>query len=110
MLKDADDIESLRLILRKLRKADDTLLYPQTIWKLGYESFLQVLANGLDYNAAWDRLFQLESSTDFTKRAPEFEKFTFTAAEPRPVLHQGVIAAVQIRKLNESDENEDEVS
>ncbi|KAJ3417222.1 Histone transcription regulator 3 [Chytridiales sp. JEL 0842] len=109
LLKHTKDIENLRNLLRKIRKAEDTLLYPQAIWNLGYNALLHILSEGFDYKHFWQCLFEKETSVDLARRAPEFEKLVFAVPDPKPHLVQCINAAVQLRKLNEADEDEEEL-
>ncbi|KAJ3170075.1 Histone transcription regulator 3 [Geranomyces variabilis] len=113
LMEENRDIDGLRRLCRKVRRADDVLLWPDRIWKVVYTaclSALQARANTGPNAAISVRrhtdLFNVMSKADFDRRAPDVERRIFSAADQKPTELQSLLCAFELKKLNDGLLNE----
>ncbi|KAI8588284.1 hypothetical protein BDZ88DRAFT_200200 [Geranomyces variabilis] len=108
LMEENSDIDGLRRLCRKVRKADDVLLWPDRIWKVVYTACFGALQAGA--NAALDAassvrrhsdLLEIMSKSDFDRRAPDVERRIFAAANQKPTELQSLLCAFELKKLND---------
>lgn len=94
---------------RKVRKADDSLLFPQAVWRRSFDSMVSLLKkrvpNPMQSLKTFIRAVKL---SDLNKDAVQLERQALSF-DPRPDHVQLLLAAFQIKKLNEGDQDETEV-
>ncbi|KAJ3155811.1 Histone transcription regulator 3 [Geranomyces variabilis] len=115
LMEENSDIDGLRRLCRKVRKADDVLLWPDRIWKVVYTACFGALQAGANaaLNAASSvrrpsDLLEIMSKYDFDRRAPAVERRIFAAADQKPAELQSLLCAFELKKLNDGllDETE----
>ncbi|KAI9337384.1 hypothetical protein DFJ73DRAFT_849235 [Zopfochytrium polystomum] len=117
LLRATNDLESLKNLGRKVRKADDSLLYPQTIWRACFEASVQVLRSHVpDWERSLRLLVDAYTVSEFLGIAVQTERAAFLPSSMAAAdngkgetLQQLLLSAFQIKKLNEGDEDESEV-
>ncbi|KAJ3112146.1 Histone transcription regulator 3 [Physocladia obscura] len=106
VLRQTKDLESMRHLVRKVQKAYDTLLYPQTVWKAGFEAMAELLAENVQ-ESIWEQFIRFVPQKEFLALAPVVEKKMLWSnnedrTEDASLLHM----AFHLKKLNESAEDE----
>ncbi|KAJ1562157.1 hypothetical protein HK405_015256, partial [Cladochytrium tenue] len=111
------DFESLKHLARKVRRADDSLLYPQSIWQACFEANVKLLELRCpESRAALRQLASTFTPATLAARAPDVELVAFSS----PVVKVGAASppdtgpdfvallawAFQLRRLNEGDMDE----
>jgi hypothetical protein len=102
------DFDSLRNLAKKVRKADDILLYPKTIWRKTYEAIIRILSETTDYLNAFNELRSSETVVSFNSKVAMIEKKAFMQ-DPKPDTVVNLFSAFQIKKLNDNLEDETQV-
>ncbi|KAJ3058952.1 Histone transcription regulator 3, partial [Podochytrium sp. JEL0797] len=100
------DLESLRHLVRKTQKAFDVLLYPQAIWKAGFDAMTELLAEKVE-EVTWVQFVKTIPQKEFVSRAPGEEKKMFWGSvEDRTEEASWLHTAFQLKKANEGMEDE----
>ncbi|KAJ3206373.1 Histone transcription regulator 3 [Entophlyctis luteolus] len=106
ILHELKDLESLRHLVRKTQKAYDTLLYPQTVWRIGFEAMTDLLSEKIDENV-WMQFVNCVPQKDFLSLAPSVEKKMLGGAvDDRSEDANLLQTAFTLKKLNENLEDE----
>ncbi|KAJ3091603.1 Histone transcription regulator 3, partial [Quaeritorhiza haematococci] len=82
LLSESEDLDILRVMTRKIRKADDMLLRPATMWTHAFACFVKREKGDQFTSHLLDKL----SKAEFDKRAPEIESRMFAVTTP-PMNH-----------------------
>ncbi|KAJ3162144.1 Histone transcription regulator 3 [Geranomyces michiganensis] len=102
LMEENCDIDGLRRLCRKVRKADDVLLWPDRVWKAVYTACLGALqATASAADDASSHLMDVMSKSDFDLRAPDIERRIFAVGDRKSVQLQCLMCAHELRKLND---------
>ncbi|KAI8618991.1 hypothetical protein BC830DRAFT_853854 [Chytriomyces sp. MP71] len=106
ILRDCKDLESLRHLVRKCQKASDVLLYPQTIWKAGFDAVVDILSEKVT-DSIWVQFVKSIPQKEFLAHAPPIEKKMFGGSADEKVESASLLhSAFNLKKLNENMEDE----
>jgi hypothetical protein len=101
-----------------VRKADDSLLFPQATWRRTFDSLVNQLrkclvavsgVDALNYTQSLKMFIRSCKLSDLNKDAIQIERNALSL-DPRPDNVLFLLSAFQLKKLNEGDEDETEVS
>jgi hypothetical protein len=100
LLAQGKDIEQFRCLIKKLRKENDSLIWPGPIWKLAYESQFKLLSSAFPCDGSI-KLAGSMLKKDFDFAAPLIEA-KFSSAEVRESGRVIILlCASELYKLND---------
>ncbi|KAI8916934.1 hypothetical protein DFJ77DRAFT_325707 [Powellomyces hirtus] len=108
LLEETDDVDGLRRLCRKVRKAEEVLLWPDRIWRIVFTACFKAL-HATSQGAHNLSLSGSMSKTEFDLRAPDVEYQMFAAADPKPVRLQNLLCAFELKKLNDGFMDEEDL-
>ncbi|KAI9092852.1 hypothetical protein DFS34DRAFT_277907 [Phlyctochytrium arcticum] len=109
LLKETEDVEGLRRVCRKIRKAEDVLLWPDRVWRYAYNCTYEVLAKSIQ-GLHRTPLSGTMTKTEFDERAPEIETRMFATQDPKPPLLSAMLCAFDLKKLDEEFMDEEDLN
>ncbi|ORY48299.1 hypothetical protein BCR33DRAFT_63821 [Rhizoclosmatium globosum] len=110
VLRDLKDLESLRHLVRKSQKAYDVLLYPQAVWKAGFDAMNELLLEKVK-EVTWTQFVKTIPQKEFLAHAPALEKkFMWSNNEERTEDASFLHTAFHLKKLNEGMEDDTLIS
>ncbi|KAJ3027299.1 UNVERIFIED_CONTAM: Histone transcription regulator 3 [Siphonaria sp. JEL0065] len=105
-LRENNDLESLRHLVRKTQKAYDVLLYPQAIWRAGFEAMNDLLSEKVK-EITWVQFVKTIPQKEFLANAPAIEKKMLWGNGEEKTEDAGFLhTAFHLKRLNENMEDE----
>jgi hypothetical protein len=100
LLGECNDIEQMRVLVKKLRKEKDSLIYPAALWKLAYETQFKLLTRAFTSNGDLNLAGSiLKKNFDYAAPLVESKLSSVEARESVRVI--ALLCASELYKMND---------
>ncbi|KAJ3217292.1 Histone transcription regulator 3 [Dinochytrium kinnereticum] len=105
LLSETSDLENIVVLLKKIKRPDDVLLYPLEIWKKAIQAFRDIVTHRADITQYWSNFSKGMTIAELQMISKEIEKRFTSGSAPETETTMLLLHLIAVKKLYDEDED-----